>query len=311
MYRLATLLVAGAVAAAALTVYAQQPADPGDDPPVLKKKGTPEIGDPPAPPAGDKDKDKDKDRKPADAPKPGDDKTGAADKPPRPDPDEVLKGVAKSMHAAEDRLANKEFGDPTRQAQEDALKGLDSLIDLAENPPDDQDNNMDNASSSSDSKQGDSQSSSGASKQQGSKSGSSGSSGSPPGSSSSSKSGKGRRGSKGSRTSKGGQQPGGGSSSSGQQPMGSQGDPQDQDMAGAQGGHDGKNGNGNGGGGKTGQTAEDKNADLYKNVWGHLPETLRAEMNAYSNTKGFMPEYESLISRYYSTIAEQGRRKGE
>ena len=57
--------------------------------------------------------------------------------------------------------------------------------------------------------------------------------------------------------------------------------------------------------------AKDPNADLYKSVWGHLPETLRAEMNAYSTTKGFMPEYEALISRYYSTIAEQGRRKGD
>ncbi len=34
-------------------------------------------------------------------------------------------------------------------------------------------------------------------------------------------------------------------------------------------------------------------------------------MNAYSNTKGFMPEYEALIRQYYSTIAEQGRRKGD
>ena len=55
----------------------------------------------------------------------------------------------------------------------------------------------------------------------------------------------------------------------------------------------------------------DKNADLYKDVWGHLPATLRAEMNAYANTKGFMPEYETLISQYYSTIAAEGRRKGD
>ena len=56
---------------------------------------------------------------------------------------------------------------------------------------------------------------------------------------------------------------------------------------------------------------KDPNADLYKEAWGNLPETLRAEMNAYSNTKGFMPEYEALISKYYSTIAEEGRRKGD
>ena len=44
------------------------------------------------------------------------------------------------MQSAEEHLAKKELGDPTRQAQEDALKGLDSLIDLAQNPPDDPDN---------------------------------------------------------------------------------------------------------------------------------------------------------------------------
>ena len=50
--------------------------------------------------------------------------------------------------------------------------------------------------------------------------------------------------------------------------------------------------NSNGAENKETMTAKDHNADLYKDVWGHLPETLRAEMNAYSNTKGFMPEYE-------------------
>ena len=62
---------------------------------------------------------------------------------------------------------------------------------------------------------------------------------------------------------------------------------------------------------KSPENVKNLNADLYKEVWGHLPESLRAEMNAYSNTKGFMPEYEALISKYYSNIAEQGRRKGD
>ena len=40
MYRLASLIVIGAVVAAGFAVYAEPPADPGDDPPVLlKKKG--------------------------------------------------------------------------------------------------------------------------------------------------------------------------------------------------------------------------------------------------------------------------------
>ena len=63
-----------------------------------------------------------------------------------------------------------------------------------------------------------------------------------------------------------------------------------------------------------GKSPEDKknlNADLYKDVWGHLPESLRAEMNAYSNPSPFLPRYDDLIKKYYRTIAEQGRKKGD
>ncbi|MGH7172006.1 MAG: hypothetical protein ACRELG_17160, partial [Gemmataceae bacterium] len=77
------------------------------------------------------------------------------------------------------------------------------------------------------------------------------------------------------------------------------------------GGRNGKNGNGGGGGDKD-DRARNKNADLDKQgVWGHLPQTLRAQMDAYSNPQPFMPKYDDLIKRYYRTIAEQGRRKGD
>jgi hypothetical protein len=51
-------------------------------------------------------------------------------------------------------------------------------------------------------------------------------------------------------------------------------------------------------------------ADLYKDIWGHLPETLRQEMNQYSREQ-FMAKYNELLKQYYATIAEKGRRKGE
>lgn len=76
------------------------------------------------------------------------------------------------------------------------------------------------------------------------------------------------------------------------------------------GGRDGQNGNG--GGGNKDNRDRNKNADLDKHgVWGHLPATLRAQMDAYSNPHPFLPKYDELIKRYYKTIAEQGRRKGE
>jgi hypothetical protein len=66
------------------------------------------------------------------------------------------------------------------------------------------------------------------------------------------------------------------------------------------------------GGGGTSSGQKNRNADLYKSdVWGHLPEALRPDMNAYSNPQPFMPKYDDLIKKYYRTIAEQGRRKGD
>lgn len=64
----------------------------------------------------------------------------------------------------------------------------------------------------------------------------------------------------------------------------------------------------NGGGlGRMGEDGPSKMADLYKDIWGHLPETLRLEMDAYARDK-FMVKYNDLLKQYYSTIAEKGRR---
>lgn len=64
-----------------------------------------------------------------------------------------------------------------------------------------------------------------------------------------------------------------------------------------------------GGGAKEKGKGMNKIADLYKDVWGHLPETLRQEMDQYSREQ-FMAKYGDLLKQYYATIAEKGRRKG-
>lgn len=51
-----------------------------------------------------------------------------------------------------------------------------------------------------------------------------------------------------------------------------------------------------------------KIADLYKDIWGHLPETLRQEMDAYAREQ-FMAKYQDVLKQYYTTIAEKGRKK--
>jgi hypothetical protein len=47
-------------------------------------------------------------------------------------------------------------------------------------------------------------------------------------------------------------------------------------------------------------------ADLYKDVWGHLPERLRQEMDLYYREQ-FMPRYQELLRQYYSSLAERKR----
>jgi hypothetical protein len=64
-----------------------------------------------------------------------------------------------------------------------------------------------------------------------------------------------------------------------------------------------------GGGGTNAEGPPDRNADLYKDVWGHLPETIRAQMNAYASREEYMAKHKDLIKQYYRIIAEQGREK--
>lgn len=53
----------------------------------------------------------------------------------------------------------------------------------------------------------------------------------------------------------------------------------------------------------------DKLAELYKDVWGHLPDRMRQEMDLYYREQ-FMPRYSELLRRYYASLAEQ-KKKGD
>jgi hypothetical protein len=64
----------------------------------------------------------------------------------------------------------------------------------------------------------------------------------------------------------------------------------------------------NPGAGNGGPQGENKIPDIYKDIWGHLPESLRQEMMAYSREE-YMAKYKDIIKQYYSTIAEKGRKK--
>ena len=51
-------------------------------------------------------------------------------------------------------------------------------------------------------------------------------------------------------------------------------------------------------------------ASVFKQTWGHLPETLRQDIDQYSREQ-FMTKYSTLIKRSYATIAEKGHRTGD
>lgn len=178
---------------------------------------------------------------------------------------EVLARVGRNMRTAEDRLANKEVGDGTRQVQRDILDDLDKLIKLSQQPP-------------PPSGGGGASAKSGGQEQRGQQS---------------------ARG--GGKTSPRGQKPGQGQQTAGQKP-GQGNQPQNSQAN--------RGAGSNPGAGSGGPEEPNRIADLFKaDVWGHLPETLRQEMNQYSREK-FMAKYDDLIRQYYSTIAEKGRRKG-
>lgn len=293
--RFLPLLCAGVLALAGLALAADEPPakQSPDEPPLrLKKKkqtdgpAKPEPGKPAKPP-GKKEPPKAEDKEPE------------AEQP-EIDEKEVLARITKNMRAVEEKLAKREITDGTRQTQDDILKDLDLLlVQLRRAQGEAADQHQGQEQQDQEQNQKDKQ---------------------------------GKAGSK-SKSSAGKQQPGAGKSRGrtmsrsqaralrrmqqrASRPGGRQGGPrqakggqkqgQDKNMARNQG-----SGNQPGGGG-TSSGPKYRNADLDKtSVWGHLPEALRPDMNAYSNPQPFMPKYDDLIKKYYRTIAEQGRRKGD
>jgi hypothetical protein len=289
------VLLAGAVFFAGLAL-ADEPAGP-DEPPVRLKKKKPKDGDQPKTEPGNKDEKKKDDKK--DTKK--DDQREAEPVTPQEEEKEVLQRVVKNVQRVEDRLAKNDLGEATQQSQRDILKDLESLIKRNEESPDGgggggEDNNpMDNQDNKD--KQG------------------------KAGQQSNSKQNGGAKQSNGSifgkrKVTKSQRRPGSGKKKQRAKSNGGQNDgdkqPGGKNGNGQQSG--GKNGTGgNGGGGDRKNPERNHNADLDKKFeqWGHLPPSLRAQMDAFSNPQPFLPKYDELIKRYYRTIAEKGRRKGE
>jgi hypothetical protein len=310
--RFLPLLCAGVFALAGLTLAAEDPPAGQDEPPLRLKKKKPAEGPPKVEPG------KGEPGKPAKAaqkqelPK-AEEKEPEQPEQPEIDEKEVLARITKNMRAVEEKLAKGEITDGTRQTQDDILKDIELLLEQNrrgggggagnENQQQNQDQNQQNQEQNGQQNKG---GSGGNNKSNGGKqqSGSAGQSSSKGGSAGKSSGGMSRRQARAerrrqerlARAGKQGKRPGG------KKP----GDGQDKNLANNQGSSN------QGGGGGTSTGPINRNADLNKTgVWGHLPAALRPDMNAYSNPQPFMPRYDDLIKKYYRTIAEQGRRKGD
>ena len=51
------------------------------------------------------------------------------------------------------------------------------------------------------------------------------------------------------------------------------------------------------------------NGDDERGKWGHLPESLRAQMNVYATKEEYMAKHQELIKEYYRNLARQGGKK--
>lgn len=54
----------------------------------------------------------------------------------------------------------------------------------------------------------------------------------------------------------------------------------------------------------------DQFADVVKDVWGHLPESVRQEADHYYRER-FMPRYRDLVQEYYKRVSERDRQPPE
>lgn len=288
----------------------------GDETPVKlkKKKTTPDVP---------QDKPKDSAIDPSDKNKPEINPEKKKEKGLRPEKDidlpkdnleeeEIFGRIGKNLKEVDERLGNLELGETTLQKQRDILEDIDKL--LKKNQNNQKESQQSQSKSSSKSESSDKQSK-----------------GSPDNQDANSKdSEKGQD-----KQKQGGTKQDQQSEDSGKQqkqggtgkgdpdgkPDAGKGQPKDMQGKGDKGsseksevanqGKGGDQDSKSGNGGKSDPSKDKLNpaADVFKEAWGHLPETLRAELNAYGVPNQFMDRYDEMIRKYYAKVAEKGARK--
>ena len=228
--------------------------------------------------------------------------------------EEIFGRIGKNLKDVDDRLGNLELGEATLQKQRDILEDIDKLLKK----------NQSNQSQSNQSQSKSSSKSESSNKQP---------KGSPDNQDSNAndsdkgqdkqKQGGPKQGQQGAESGKQQKQGAQGKADPDGKPDAGKGQPKDMQGQGKsdkgsseksevanQGKGDDKNSK-SGDGGKSDPSKDKVNpsADVFKEAWGHLPETLRAELNAYGVPNQFMDRYDEMIRKYYAKVAEKGARK--
>lgn len=288
----------------------------GNEPPLKlkKKKATPDAS---------QDKPKDSAIVPSDKNKPEINPEKKKEKSSRPEKDmdlpkdnleeeEIFGRIGKNLKDVDERLGNLELGETTLQKQRDILEDIDKLLKKNQNSQKDSQQSQSKSSSKSES----------SNKQ---------SKGSPDNQDANSKDsekgqdkqkqGGNKQDQQGADSGKQQKQGGTGKADPDGKPDAGKGQPKDMQGKGDKGaseksevanqGKGGDQDSKSGNGGKSDPSKDKLNpaADVFREAWGHLPETLRAELNAYGVPNQFMDRYDEMIRKYYAKVAEKGARK--
>ena len=288
----------------------------GDEAPakLKKKKATPDVP---------QDKPKDSAIVPSDKNKPEINPEKKKEKGLRPEKDmdlpkdnleeeEIFGRIGKNLKDVDDRLGNLELGETTLQKQRDILEDIDKL--LKKNQNNQKESQQSQSKSSSKSESSDKQSKGSPDNQDAnSKDSEKGQDkqkqGGPKQDQQGADSGKQQKQGGTGKADPDGKPDAGKGQPKNMQGKGDKGSSEKSEVAnqGKGGDQDSKSGNG----GKSDPSKDKLNpaADVFKEAWGHLPETLRAELNAYGVPNQFMDRYDEMIRKYYAKVAEKGAKK--
>jgi hypothetical protein len=236
---------------------------------------------------------------------------------------ELVTRIAKGMQQSEKRLGEKDPRETTQQIQRDVVKDIDELIKQMQKQNEDSQAGGGGGGGGGGSAGQSQGGGGGGGGGKGGAQGQAGGGGGKGGQGGEAAKSQGKGGGQGKAGGAQGQGKDGGKGGQGKEQAKGQGKDQGKGKGGQKGDKDDKQGgkmgqnkekgkNGGGGLARAKDATDNQNplADVFRDIWGHLPEMRRMEMDAYGRER-FMRRYDELLQQYYRTISEQNRRRDD